>query len=168
MADRITFTVEARPRPQGSKTGTRNGRVLEGRTRSQRALFHAWRTRVADEAAVAMHHARRTVPFRGPVSVHTEFRFHRTRSTPTDHWWRTSTPDLDKLQRAVLDALKIGGIYGDDAQVAELTGLKLHSPPDGPDGATITVTALTHTHPAGIAPSRAYHGHWTRGRGAIR
>lgn len=46
--------------------------------------------------------------------------------------------DLDKLQRAVLDALKRSGLFDDDAQVAQLSAFKVW---DGPvaSGAQILI-----------------------------
>lgn len=38
--------------------------------------------------------------------------------------------DVDKLARVILDALEDAGVYGDDAQVVELTARKTY--PDGP------------------------------------
>lgn len=48
-------------------------------------------------------------------------------------------PDLDKLCRAVLDALSAAGAWRDDAQVCDLAAGKMYAPPGILPGAVITV-----------------------------
>ena len=45
----------------------------------------------------------------------------------------TGTPDGDKLERAILDALKWGGAYEDDAQVTDMHWRKRYATPGSPD-----------------------------------
>ncbi|MFI6215655.1 RusA family crossover junction endodeoxyribonuclease [Nocardia brasiliensis] len=100
--------------PQGSKRHVGGGRMVESSK-----LVGPWRERVA----LAAH--RHGFPvLTGPVSVALEFVRPRPVSTPKR---RTppavKKPDLDKLTRAILDALT-GIAFGDDAQVTEILARK--------------------------------------------
>lgn len=145
-SDPIVFTVEGRPRPQGSKSGviTDSGkvRILEGRDSRQRELFKAWRSQVAAESFVALARARRITPFRGPVGVLIEFRFQRPQSAKRSQFWKSTQPDVDKLARAVLDGLQSGAMIGNDGQVALLVARKVLAPPGASDSALIGVWPL--------------------------
>jgi len=93
-----------------------------------------WRQAVAAEAMVAMSKANIPITLQ-PVELQLEFCFPR----PKHHWrtgryanllkdsapyYHTSKPDLDKLARAVADALT-GVVYRDDSQIAKLTVRKV-------------------------------------------
>ena len=154
MSDPLQFAVHGNPAPQGSKSAvvTPDGRarVIEGRTTGQRHKFHTWRSAVTDAAWLAMRQQPRTTPFLGPVHVDITFVHTRPASTPRDRRWRTKTPDLDKLARAVLDALVTAGVMGDDAQVAQLTARKVLAFPDEQPGALVTVEQLGDLGPASV------------------
>lgn len=146
----ISFFAEGAPVPQGNKSLGRNratGKavILEGRDARQRARFHGWRNTVVTRASLAMGQARRRSPIVGPVSVELLFVHTRPKSTPAGQRWRTKMPDVDKLARAVLDALTIAGLIGDDAQVAELTARKVLAHSDETPGVNVTVRTLDHT-----------------------
>jgi crossover junction endodeoxyribonuclease RusA len=49
-------------------------------------------------------------------------------------------PDLDKLCRSTLDALRMGGAYRDDAQVVTLHAFKVYAHQDEEPGALIRLT----------------------------
>jgi crossover junction endodeoxyribonuclease RusA len=51
-------------------------------------------------------------------------------------------PDVDKLARAVLDALKAAGVYRDDAQVCRLSSEKDYAGPGEKPGALIEVAEI--------------------------
>lgn len=118
------------PAPQGSKRWSRHGGVFETSKK-----VGPWRERIALQA-----HNLHAQPMRGPVSVRLAFRFPR----PASHLkargglsaagQRQPFPgrDLDKLARAVLDALT-GIAYRDDRQVAELHAVKTWEDPGGVD-----------------------------------
>ena len=50
----------------------------------------------------------------------------------------TVTPDIDKLERAVLDAMTIAGVWGDDSQVVSGTRGKRYADECAP-GVRITI-----------------------------
>ena len=117
----LHFTVPGVPVPQGSKMpwgGEANPHVK------------AWRETVARVA----HEALPLGPIFGPVGVEVVFIFPRPKGhfrsgkfadqlKPTAPDWHTSTPDLDKLQRALGDAMK-GVVLTDDSQIAAWTVMK--------------------------------------------
>jgi Holliday junction resolvase RusA-like endonuclease len=137
----IRFVVAGIPVPQGSKNpwGGEANPHLKG-----------WRQAVADAAARALH----VEPLPGPVRVQAEFVFPRPKAhyrtgryaqelRVAAPYWHTSTPDLDKLQRAIGDALT-GILVRDDAQIAAWLVSKRYGQPAR---AEITVTALQQADP---------------------
>jgi crossover junction endodeoxyribonuclease RusA len=138
----IKFSVNGKPAPQGSKTRNRAGAVYE----SSKAVA-PWREAIRAETQRACE-----VPLAGPVSVLIGFRMTR----PKSHYrtgrnahllkggapgYPDGKPDLDKLARAVLDGLKEGGAFWDDAQVVTLAVAKAYADASGP-GADIEVTEV--------------------------
>lgn len=115
------FTVPGAPAPQGSKTPMPNGALLEGSSATGRAKHQAWRETVA-------WHARQvapSAPYDGALSLTVQFYFPMPRSRPAriravGLWPRTVKPDVDKLVRAVCDALVDGGLIRDDARIYHL------------------------------------------------
>jgi crossover junction endodeoxyribonuclease RusA len=84
----------------------------------------------------------------GPVIVKIVFVLPRTkamRDRPAAEFPMVQKPDLDKLGRAVLDALKSAGVYADDSQVVTLLSHKRRAEPGEPTGAMI------HIEPAGVS-----------------
>ena len=66
----------------------------------------------------------------------------------------TTKPDIDKLERSTLDALKTAGIFGDDAQVVRVIKDKLYADGRLP-GATIRLVALPITRAEAATPHAA-------------
>lgn len=140
------ITVPGRPVPQGSMTPYAKGKMVRGRwepfkTRDGRLVLavkasnekrlKAWRKRVSTLAAVSP--ARPETVLAGPCQVELVFTFER----PGVHYFQRvggnvirpdapswcdtiTTGDLDKLTRAVFDALTDAGWWGDDAQACRL------------------------------------------------
>ena len=137
------FVVIGQPVPQGSKQAF----VVKGRavvTERGRAALGPWRSQVAAAAAEAI-----AVPMVGALAV--ALLFHLPR--PKAHYrggahagelredapvYVSTRPDVDKLARAVLDALT-GVAFRDDGQVAELTCSKLFAERAG---VVVTIRAL--------------------------
>ena len=144
----IKLRVYGMPAPQGSKKAY----AVKGRpviVDDNPAPLRAWRSEVAAEARIAMGGP----PFGGAVEVACTFVLPR----PLAHYstgknrgqvkssapLRPSTrPDVDKLARAVLDALT-GIAWVDDGQVADLYVGKVYqaSPAERP-GAVIEIRAI--------------------------
>lgn len=77
-----------------------------------------------------------------PVVVKIVFVMPRTkamRNRPSADFPMVQKPDVDKLQRAVLDALTSAGVYRDDSQVVACYGFKRRAEPGEATGAMIHV-----------------------------
>ena len=121
----IKFEVEGAPVTQGSMKVI-NGHVLHSRGE---ALI-LWRTMVAMAARAAG-----AFPVTEPVEMTIQFRLARPKSVKRN--FPHVAPDLDKLIRAVLDALT-GVAYLDDGQVVSIVATKVYGTP----GASITVAEV--------------------------
>lgn len=110
----IGFFVPGRPAPQGSKRHVGRGILIESSKE-----VGPWRERVALAA-----HSHTDGPMTGPVGIRLGFVMPRPKSTP-----KRSTPaavkkpDIDKISRAILDALT-GIAWNDDSQVTDLHASK--------------------------------------------
>lgn len=131
------FDVDGVPVPQGSMRGFRAGsRVI---LTSDNKKTRPWKDQVRD----AVRDLRGdSPPLSGPVRVMLTFcmprpKYHLDRhgavraDAPSRH---DKKPDVDKLSRAVLDALTEAGVWKDDSQVAELDAVKLYTDGGGKPG----------------------------------
>lgn len=116
----VDFWVPGTPVPKGSLRHVGGGRLIE----SAKGLAD-WRKAIADAAL----HAGCVETITGPVWVEAHFYLPRPlahfvandRERPvkvTAPKYPTRKPDLDKLVRAVLDAITDAGLWKDDAQVS--------------------------------------------------
>ncbi|GIV03997.1 MAG: hypothetical protein KatS3mg015_2827 [Fimbriimonadales bacterium] len=126
------------PAPQGSKRHVGHGVLIE----SSRSVG-PWRERVALHL-VESHPSK---PRRDYIAVHLTFCFPR----PKSHFKKDGTlrasapkfpgrPDIDKLVRAILDAMT-GIVFVDDSQVIRLTATKVYDTTPGVDIDWIWVVA---------------------------
>lgn len=140
----ITFRVHGTPSPQaGMRTVRTNGGATRMITTGGKGLKD-WRGQIA---AAAYQQASIYGCQDGPVHVRVQFRFRMPGSRPArakgDGWlWKITTPDTDKLQRAVGDGLVSGGLLRDDALIVSWLAEKLEIHDDWL-GALITVRSLT-------------------------
>jgi crossover junction endodeoxyribonuclease RusA len=131
----VEFFVPGVPAPQGSKNqfGGEASKFLK-----------PWRDSVINEVLSLQD----SFVFFGPVEAWIEFRFprpkshfgtgrnaERLKSSAPDY--KVSAPDLDKLCRAVLDALVAAGTLRDDALVVRLVASKTY---DSRPGAKVVIT----------------------------
>lgn len=119
----ISFQVHGLPIPQGStRVWMVKGKPIT--TSSARGLG-PWRRLVAD---VAQGYAPKE-PWEGPVGIQLHFGLPKPKSAPkTRRVWPDKRPDLDKLTRAVLDALTYV-VFGDDSQVVDIQASKDYGAP---------------------------------------
>lgn len=120
-----SYTIEVRgaPAPQGSKTVVRAGGKPGGRPiliESSKAAG-PWREAVRAETQRVI-----TFPLDGPVFISVTFRLARPKTLPKTAQYPARRPDLDKLVRAVLDGLTMGGAWADDGQVVTLLSSKTY------------------------------------------
>lgn len=126
----LCFDVTGIPAPQGSKKHVGHGIMVE----SSKKLA-PWRKAVQLAAEAAIGEAPHEFPLDGPVTLHLACQMPRPKShyrangqlhdryTLARH---TTYPDIDKLARSTMDALKKAGVMKDDAQVVLLEVHKLY------------------------------------------
>jgi Holliday junction resolvase RusA-like endonuclease len=126
------------PAPQGSKRAlhhSKTGRIVTIESGHERV--QSWREAVKAAAFESRDQWDDRTPFPGPLVVEMTFTLNRPK-----HHWRTgrnahllrdaapshpaTKPDIDKLQRSTLDALKDAGIYRDDSQVVDIHAAKTY------------------------------------------
>lgn len=127
----MIIEIGGRPAPQGSKRHVGGGRMVE-----MSKTVGPWREAVRAETRRALNG---DGPMSGPVEVIATFTMPRPRS----HYrtgrfaallrdgapgYQSARPDVDKLLRAVLDGLTMGGLWADDGQVAKVTASKVYGP----------------------------------------
>ena len=134
----VAFFVAGTPAPQGSKRflGVHGGKGVLAESASE--AVRSWRADVRAAAAPLF-----PAVLAGAVRVEVEFRLARPKSVSVRARPRpTARPDLDKLVRSTLDALKSAGAYGDDSQVVELRAVKAYATAGQPAGAVIGVSSV--------------------------
>lgn len=118
----MSFVVYGTPRPQGSMRGfVRNGRA---HLTSDNRNLKPYRQEVAQTAMLS-----RPKLLSGPVFVRLRFYFAKPKSYPASRTEHTVKPDVDKLIRAVFDAVK-GICWLDDAQAVDAGGRKFYGLPE--------------------------------------
>ena len=130
-----TFFVPGIAVTQGSGRATINshtGRAVY--VPDHRKELRLWRRSVALVAG-----QQRVMPLEGPVGVSLDFKLIRGKTVKRTY--PTVKPDLDKLERAVLDALT-GIAWLDDAQVVEVRKRKFYADGDGA-GLIISIWEVT-------------------------
>jgi Holliday junction resolvase RusA-like endonuclease len=148
----LTVFVAGLPKPQGSKNarpiyrGRGQAREFTGRVAQVESAgpAHAvWRADV--RAALLDDHGQPRTRLDGPVTVALHFVLPRPASAsprrPTPP--ATARPDLDKLVRAVLDAITSAGIWADDAGVTAIFATKRRAEVNEPTGCHITIEGPT-------------------------
>ena len=111
---------------------------------SRAARMYRWRQTVR----IASRSVAPSAPFSGPVVLRVQFRLKRAASTKRAQPTGQRDGDLDKLLRAVLDALQTnvkrdpGHILEDDCQVVKVIAEKVWATPQNQPGVTIQVEPL--------------------------
>lgn len=142
----LNIWVPGIPVPQGSKRAY-NGRVVD----SNQATLRPWRDTITTTAADALAQHPGDWPATAPMNVGCRFQFprlaahHTKRGTVRDNapYYKPTRPDIDKLLRAVLDALTAAAIWADDAQVVTVQAGKVY---DGNPGLQLHITPI-RSHP---------------------
>lgn len=137
----LQVSVLGNPAPQGSKTPW--GTEANPRTRP-------WRDTVAYDARTLMGSQE---PMLGPLNLNVVFRLPRPKAhyrtgahagelKPDAPVWCPKKPDLDKLVRAVCDALTTAAVWHDDSQVATVHARKVYVSVGTQPGVDIIVQPL--------------------------
>jgi crossover junction endodeoxyribonuclease RusA len=121
--------VPGKPAAQGSKRYLGPGRVVE-----QSKNVAPWRSDVRSVVASRWH----AEPIAVAVRAWLDFVMPRPSSAPKRFTPNAvKRPDLDKLQRAILDALGSAGVWGDDSQVIDIRATKRLADPGETPGCNI-------------------------------
>lgn len=123
MSNMIAFFVPGIPVPQGSKIIAKSGTKTWLRDANGGNL-RAWR----DHVSVAARAESEGV-FEAGVEANLSFVLPRPKTVKRLLPW--VKPDLDKLTRAVFDALTTAGVWRDDCQAVSLTASKTYGPMPG-------------------------------------
>jgi len=122
--DVIEFFVHGDARPQGSTRAYIPAGWKHAIITSTSKGLKEWRRLVAD---VAQRQAPQEL-WEGPIEIELNFGMPRPKSAPKRVVYPITRPDIDKLARAILDALtKV--IYKDDSQIVGLFVTKDYSTP---------------------------------------
>lgn len=153
MADGISFTVRGTPMPKGSTTKMPGGAYVPAGSTTSRAKMGQWREDVRHEAQRSMGER---PPFMGAIRLFVEFNLMPPRTTIRKYQWgwlpHTRKPDVDKLLRAVCDALT-GVVWRDDAQVC-VVAMNKHYAWDGITGCIVTVNEIDDEDAQRLATAR--------------
>lgn len=125
----LSFHTPGEPAAQGSKRHVGNGRMIE-----MSKKLPAWREAIKTTAAHA-HQGHPPID----VPVHVTVRFYMPRPKKPRFPTPAVAPDLDKLCRAVGDALEQSGVLQNDSRITHWSASKHYAGDDGP-GAHITIT----------------------------
>ena len=137
----VSFTVRGTPTPKGSTTRMPHGGTIPAGTPASRQRMEQWRNDIRHAAAVAMAERQ---PFDGGIRLFVEFALMPPKSMPKRLvGWNphTKKPDVDKLLRAICDALT-GIVWRDDSQVC-IVGINKVYAWDGITGAVVTCETIT-------------------------
>ena len=130
----IDLTVEGNPVPQGSFRHVGNGRII-----SANPKLNAWRDTIAQQIATQTAHRL----IEAPIRLQLVFTLPRPKSVPISRRATPTTkPDLDKLTRAVMDAISLERycqVIKDDSLVTDLHAAKRYAD-HTPTGVTILIT----------------------------
>lgn len=125
----LTFSARGNPIPKGSMRHVGNGRMVD-QTKTK-----PWMNSVRSAALLAAREAGIDQMIDVPVSVYIEFYFPRPAAAKNRLYpYKRSVGDIDKLSRAVLDALQPTrteiGILTDDSLVVDLSAHKRYTESD--------------------------------------
>lgn len=141
MTTTITFKVWGIPQPQGSmRAFARKGGGFPIVT-SDNPKLKNWRSSVILAAADAFH----GTPYPGAVTLGAMFYLPRPKVLGTKIAHHVKRPDLDKLARAIGDALT-NVLYVDDCQITSLVVGKFYADP-GDDPHVVIVVSPTLSWP---------------------
>lgn len=121
----VEFEVIGSPAAQGSKKHVGNGVMVESSKK-----LKPWRDSVAGAARDVADHDDVPAPLDGALHLDLTFRFPMPKSRRAavrraGQGPKTTAPDLDKLIRAIGDALQAGGLVADDARICSVTARKV-------------------------------------------
>lgn len=107
-----------------------------------------WEQEIGEQVGVALARLRSrgkltdiSLPLSGRLMVNLRFNIKKPKSAPKKERHRLKKPDLDNLDKAVLDALQSIDFIADDKTVTDLASCKRYASDDHPEGVEIGMTA---------------------------
>jgi crossover junction endodeoxyribonuclease RusA len=133
------FRVYGRPAPQGSKKFVGNGRFIEASK-----YLKPWREAISKAIFERFAEAGEVVKFTEPVIVSAVFIIPKPVSVK-GRAWPSKMPDLDKLQRALGDALETDtGLLESDSLIVRWEASKVYTTPlEALGGVLVTIRHAT-------------------------
>ena len=149
MTQTFTRFVVGTPAPQGSVKAFANPRT--GRpiiVKDNKVRQKSWRADVRD---ALIDNGMAAAHFAGPVDIRLDFVMPRPKSTPKSRPTPAATkkPDLDKLIRAVFDAITESGMWTDDSAVVVVTATKRLAEVGEPTGCLLELCEALAVSPSG-------------------
>jgi Holliday junction resolvase RusA-like endonuclease len=130
----LEFFAEGIPRPQGSKRYVGNGRFVEA------SDVKPWRAAIANAVFTEWVKTGDDRTFTDPVHVHAVFYMPKPKTVK--RLLPSVAPDLDKLQRALGDALSVDcQALTDDALIVQWSSFKVYAEPGMPTGVRVKITS---------------------------
>lgn len=127
----LSIVAYGTPAPKGSKRGFFNQHTKRVSLVESSSAEKPWRQDVAAAALAARNGA---PPLDGPLVLRLVFTMPKPKSAPKSRrTWPDRKPDIDKLQRSVLDALVSAGAIADDARVVEVSRCAKVFPGEDPE-----------------------------------
>jgi len=149
MTDPLTVFVPGVPAPQGSARAivhkhTQRAVLIKANDKRQKS----WRGDVRD--ALTDGYGQPRARFEAAVAVELAFVMPRPKSTPKTRATPAAVkkPDLDKLVRAVFDAITSAGVWTDDSAAVDVRATKRIAEIGEPTGCLITIRDTTAIRPA--------------------
>ena len=121
----LSVFVPGEPATQGSMRYVGHSNAGRAILTSDNKHVKPWRSDV--RSALIDDHGQPKARFDGPVHIDLEFILPRPKSAPkrkTPSADRSRMSDIDKLERAILDAVTSAGVWRDDAQVTSVSKIK--------------------------------------------
>jgi len=119
----LSFTIPGAPRGKGRPKFARHGNFVRTYTDSATAAYE----NLVALAATAAHEGRPRLD--GPLAVTILFVLPRPKSASKRVVMPAVRPDLDNLQKAVLDGCNQAGVWADDSRVVEMFARKVYGEP---------------------------------------
>ena len=129
----FTISVVGDPASQGSHA-IMNGRIVQVNSKKHKA----WRTAIVSSCIDNLPEG--WEPLDEPVELIVNF--YMLKPSSVKRSLPSVAPDLDKLVRAVGDALAIGGVYTDDSRIVRISARKVYAQGIEP-GASISVKTIS-------------------------
>jgi crossover junction endodeoxyribonuclease RusA len=136
----ITFFVPGIPTPQGSMKAFNNPKGGRPIVTSDNLGLKGWRDAIRNAAE---RHTEGVPIIEEPVSVVVTFVLNRPVSLPKYIIWPGKKPDIDKLERALYDAIT-GVVFRDDALVVDVHVRKVYAQPGQQPGVRVAVEELAN------------------------